>query len=1014
MLPSLSHRIAPALFALVAAVAAACAPAPGPQPPGNGSVGDTAQPDALGELPLFGNGKDALSPTADATPVDASPETVAEPGLCVAPGTFGCACDSNLKCDSGACFPTANGMQCTKACAGDCPAGFKCQTSAAGGDTVSLCVARWPHLCNPCSSKAECQGAANPEAECLDHGPAGHFCGTPCATESDCPSGYGCLAAKTAAGAPTKQCQPLAATAGGPPGACTCSKSAINKGLSTACSAEVKDKDGKVNGVCKGVRLCAPDGLSACTAAAVEEVCNGLDDDCDGAVDEGLCDDSNACTQDACDGVAKNCGHVASPGSCDADGNLCTEGDACTDGVCKPGAKKSCDDGNPCTVDACDPATGCTQVVDDGAQCSDDNGCTVGDACKSGACKPGSAKACPPGDACNAAGCTPATGQCFVNAKADAAPCDDSNACTNGDLCTGGQCGGKAGTCDDGNGCTQDGCKPATGCFHLPTTTLCDDGDACTGGDVCGGGKCSGTLKNVLKVCDDGNACTQDNCDPKTGCVSKNVDGSPCDDGNPCTKDLCSGGLCQGNDNGACSCQKDVDCLKEDDGNACNGTLYCDNSVPGKYACKVKQGTIVTCSTSGDGPCTATSCDPPTGKCTGKPAVDGKGCDADGSVCTVGDACAAGACKPGKALGCDDGNACTDDACSPKDGCTHTANSSPCNADGSACTVGDSCAAKTCSAGPLKKCDDGQACTLDICTQATGACVFDAAQKQGQACDADGNLCTAPDTCKCVDGCKAGACSVGPTISCDDKNPCTVDTCKPATGCGYVAMADQTGCGANAWCLAGKCAAKGFCGDGKVNQTTEECDDGNTVAGDGCSPTCIKEGPKPPKPGELVISEIMADPALPDETGEWFEVYNPTGADLQLTGLTFKDNVGSVFVDKEGLVLKAGGWFVFGSSAEAAGGVSGFVYSSGTSKVQLANGGDTLTLTFNGQVIDTVAYGSAGTGWKSNKSGSAYSLAQGKADVTANDAGANWCYVTVAYGAAGEFGTPGKANPPCL
>ena len=65
------------------------------------------------------------------------------------------------------------------------------------------------------------------------------------------------------------------------------------------------------------------------------------------------------------------------------------------------------------------------------------------------------------------------------------------------------------------------------------------------------------------------------------------------------------------------------------------------------------------------------------------------------------------------------------------------------------------------------------------------------------------------------------------------------------------------------------------------------------------------------------------------------------------------------------------------------------------------------------QVIDTVAYGSTSSGWKSSKSGSAYSLAQGKTDASANDAGANWCYVTVPYGTAGEFGTPGKANPPC-
>ena len=33
----------------------------------------------------------------------------------------------------------------------------------------------------------------------------------------------------------------------------------------------------------------------------------------------------------------------------------------------------------------------------------------------------------------------------------------------------------------------------------------------------------------------------------------------------------------------------------------------------------------------------------------------------------------------------------------------------------------------------------------------------------------------------------------------------------------------------------------GMCGDGKVG-ATEECDDGNTASGDGCSPTCTNEG----------------------------------------------------------------------------------------------------------------------------------------------------------------------------
>src|SRR5262249_21394711 len=60
------------------------------------------------------------------------------------------------------------------------------------------------------------------------------------------------------------------------------------------------------------------------------EICNGLDDNCDGVVDEGgnsLCADSDPCTQDICGGAAL-CQHPASPNgtACD-DGNVCTQTD---------------------------------------------------------------------------------------------------------------------------------------------------------------------------------------------------------------------------------------------------------------------------------------------------------------------------------------------------------------------------------------------------------------------------------------------------------------------------------------------------------------------------------------------------------------------------------------------------------------------------------------------------------------------------------------------------------------
>ncbi len=71
-----------------------------------------------------------------------------------------------------------------------------------------------------------------------------------------------------------------------------------------------------------------------------------------------------------------------------------------------------CDDGNVCTDDSCDTASGCLHT-NNTAQCSDDNGCTQNDTCQTGTCIPGPPAVCTPQDACHVAGtCDPATGLC--------------------------------------------------------------------------------------------------------------------------------------------------------------------------------------------------------------------------------------------------------------------------------------------------------------------------------------------------------------------------------------------------------------------------------------------------------------------------------------------------------------------------------------------------------------------------------------------------------------------------
>ena len=101
-------------------------------------------------------------------------------------------------------------------------------------------------------------------------------------------------------------------------------------------------------------------------------------------------------------------------------------------------------------------------------------------------------------------------------------------------------------------------------------------------------------------------------------------------------------------------------------------------------------------SCSDDNPCTTDSCNVVGGACA-HTATDAA-CN-DGNACTSNDACGGGACA-GKPVNCDDGNGCTADSCDAKTGCGHAANTEPCDADGSLCTSGDTCAAGSCKAGP--------------------------------------------------------------------------------------------------------------------------------------------------------------------------------------------------------------------------------------------------------------------------------------------------------------------------
>ena len=69
-------------------------------------------------------------------------------------------------------------------------------------------------------------------------------------------------------------------------------------------------------------------------------------------------------------------------------------------------------------------------------------------------------------------------------------------------------------------------------------------------------------------------------------------------------------------------------------------------------------------------------------------------------------------------------------------------------------------------------------------------------------------------------------------------------------------------------------------------------------------------------PGDLVISEVMIDPvAVADNVGEWFEIYNASGLDANLDGLTLTDGINNHPIAQT-VFLPAGGYAVVGVNAD--------------------------------------------------------------------------------------------------
>ena len=233
------------------------------------------------------------------------------------------------------------------------------------------------------------------------------------------------------------------------------------------------------------------------------------------------CDDQNQCTLDACiDGWCVNTPLL--DGSICDDLDPCTDGDMCLDGECIA-IPRDCDDDNVCTSDRCDWVpeqpwfyVACFHDPIPG-DCDDEDACTEDDACNEfGSCT-GTQIDCDDGNDCTLDTCDPASG-CVYTPVANGTTCNDEDSCTVNDICLYGACiGQRFRVCDDGNPCTDDSCATAV-CTNSPNTGPCDDGLFCNGQELCIDAVCqTGQDPCPLQDCDEiENSCIS-NGDPIRG-----------------------------------------------------------------------------------------------------------------------------------------------------------------------------------------------------------------------------------------------------------------------------------------------------------------------------------------------------------------------------------------------------------------------------------------------------------------------------------------------------------------
>ncbi|MFO0681503.1 MAG: MopE-related protein [Sandaracinus sp.] len=280
---------------------------------------------------------------------------------------------------------------------------------------------------------------------------------------------------------------------------CTPTGAEVCNGVDDDCNGLVDETDPAIGMACgMSMGICMP-GTMQCVAGMLRciggveprpEVCNGLDDDCDGVGDdEAPCPVGSACIEGAC---RIEC-NPAQEFPCPPD-FACSMPTGVTGTYCVPTICATCAANEICVNETCvDPCAGVTCTAPQtcvGGNCVDCHatGCTGGRLCVGGSCitDPCTGVSCTSAEACENGTCSRACGdgdcpsgqRCAANGDCELDPCADVT-CGAGMYCDEGTCRAspcRGTTCERGQVCVA-----SMGCIDNPcVTTHCPSGRTCS------------------------------------------------------------------------------------------------------------------------------------------------------------------------------------------------------------------------------------------------------------------------------------------------------------------------------------------------------------------------------------------------------------------------------------------------------------------------------------------------------------------------------------------------------